>query len=127
MALTNKNKLFIEEYVANGYKEQGKCYQKIYPDASWTTCLTNSSKVLSTDAAKQYMRDIQHERFERLNINADRIAERLAAMAFAEKDDEIYTASIQQKALDLLQKQLGLQTQKVQADVKNDVVINIQE
>lgn len=126
MALTNKNKLFIEEYVANGYKEQGKCYQKIYPDASWTTCLTNSSKVLSTDAAKQYMRDIQHERFERLNINADRIAEELAKMAFADLDDTNTTAS-KARALDLLQKQLGLQTQKVQADVKNDVVINIQE
>ena len=126
MALTNKNKLFIEEYVANGYKEQGKCYQKIYPDASWTTCLTNSSKVLSTDAAKQYMRDIQHERFERLNINADRIACELAKMAFADLDDTNTTAS-KARALDLLQKQLGLQTQKVQADVKNDVVINIQE
>lgn len=119
MALTNKNKLFIEEYVANGYKDQAECYQRIYPDASWSTCLTNSSKVLARPEAKQYMRDYQHERFEKLNINADRIAEELAKSAFGEVSEESsYKYSDKLKALDLLQKQLGLQTtkQEIKAD-----------
>lgn len=126
MALTNKNKLFIEEYIANGYKEQAECYHKIYPDASWNTCKTNSSKLLASDAGKQYMREIQHERFERLNITADRIAEELSKMAFGNVDETLKNSD-KARALDLLQKQLGLQTQKVQAEVESNVVINITE
>ena len=48
-------------------------------------------------------------------------------MAFAAKGDADYSASIKIKALDLLQKQLGLQTQKVEADVNTDIIINIGE
>ena len=48
-------------------------------------------------------------------------------MAFAEKGDEDYTANIKLKALDLLQKQLGLQTQKVEADISTDINIVIEE
>ena len=44
-----------------------------------------------------------------------------------EKDDEYYNAQAQLKALDLLQKQLGLQKQQIQADVSTDIVINIGE
>lgn len=123
MALTIKNKQFLDEYIANGYKEQAKCYEKIYPDASWDTCLTNSSKVLSKPEAKEYMREQQKERFERLNVTAERIAEKLSEMAFG--DDENLKPSDRARALDLLQKQMGLQKQNIKADVDQTTVIKI--
>jgi hypothetical protein len=46
----------------------------------------------------------------------------LAEMAVAEKGDEDYSASIKLKALDLLQKQLGLQQQKIDAKVDKTVI-----
>lgn len=53
--------------------------------------------------------------------------EELTTIAFAAKGDKDYNANAKLKALDLLQKQLGLQTQKIQADVNTDIVINIGE
>jgi len=46
-------------------------------------------------------------------------------MGLADKDDKVYTPSIQLKALDLLQKQLGIQTNKqnITADINEQVVI----
>ena len=46
-------------------------------------------------------------------------------MCFAAKDDEYYTPNIQLKALDLLQKQLGVQKQQIKAEVDNAVTINV--
>jgi len=51
---------------------------------------------------------------------------KLAEIAFAPGNDENYGPTSQLKALDLLQKQLGIQHQKIEADVSTDVVINIE-
>ena len=55
------------------------------------------------------------------------MALRLSDIAFADKEDEYYTISAQIKALDLLQKQLGLQHQKIEADITTDINITIEE
>ena len=125
MALTEKNKLFIEEYVMQGYKGQADAWVKIYPDSTKESARRSAQRLLAKPEAKEYMRGLQKERFERLNVTAERIAEKLADMAFAGKEDDIYTPAIQQKALDLLQKQLGLQKQNINADVKQAVTIKI--
>lgn len=127
MGLTAKQKLFCEEYVANGYKLQ-KAYMAAYPDANPATANKEAWKLMKREPINALIRDLQHERFEALHINADKIAAKLADMAFADKDDEIYTPAIQQKALDLLQKQMGLQTQKVEAEVKTvNIEVNLDE
>ena len=122
MALTMKQKLFCEEYVAAGYKDQIKCYMRAYPDASPETANAKSWALLKREDILGYIRALQKDRFDALNVSADRIALKLSQMAFADKDDEVYTPSIQQKALELLQKQLGLQTQKVEAEVKTTTI-----
>jgi hypothetical protein len=53
------------------------------------------------------------------------VALKLAEIAFADKEDEAYGPTSQLKALDLLQKQLGVQHQKIEADISTDIVINI--
>ena len=128
MALTFKQKLFCEEYVAAGYKDQIKCYMRAFPDASPETANAESWKLLKREPIRAYIREIQKERFDALNVSAERIALKLTQMAFADKDDEVYTPAVQQKALELLQKQLGLQTQRVDAKVEvNNITVDIEE
>lgn len=115
---------FCEEYISNGYNAY-KAYMVAYPKSSEQSAKGNANRLLRTPEIKAYIKDLQKERFEALNISAERIAEKLAEIAFADKKDEDYTATAQLKALDLLQKQLGLQSQKVEMNGKQDVIINI--
>ena len=46
-------------------------------------------------------------------------------MGFAEKNDEYYTPQIQVKALDMLQKQMGLQ--KAVMENTNNIIVTIDE
>ena len=52
---------------------------------------------------------------------------KLMTMAMAEKDDQYYTPAIQTKALDLLQKQLGLQQTKAKIDADVNAVVQFVE
>lgn len=126
MGLTNKEKAFCEEYVANGCNAS-RAYQTAYgcpiEDARKRYC-----KTFRKQEVKDYIAALQKEAFEVACITAERVALKLAAIAFADKHDDVYSASSQLKALDLLQKQLGLQKQKVEADVTaKEIVINIDE
>lgn len=125
MALTKKEKAFCEEYVNNGCNAS-RAYETVYgcsiEDARKRYC-----KTFRKPEIKEYIAALQKEAFEFACINAERVALRLADIAFAEKEDEFYTVASQLKALDLLQKQLGLQKQKIEADVNTDIVINIEE
>lgn len=123
--LTAKQKAFCEEYVANGYNGM-LAYMKAY-ESSETTARGNAYKVAKNPRVQEYIKELQKDAYEQACINAERVALKLAEIAFAEKDDEYYVPSSQLKALDLLQKQLGLQTSKVEADVKNNINITIEE
>ena len=123
MALTKKEKAFCEEYIANGYNAS-QAYHKVY-ECSIEDARKRYCKTFRKPEVKQYIQDLQKEAFAAAAINAERVALRLAEIAFADKEDEIYGVSSQLKALDLLQKQLGLQKQHIEADVKTDIIINI--
>jgi phage terminase small subunit len=124
MALTKKEKAFCEEYVANG-GNSSRAFQVAYEccieDARKRYC-----KVFRKPEVKEYIRELQKVAFENACINAERVALRLSDIAFADKDDEYYNISAQLKALDLLQKQLGLQHQKIEADISTDINITIE-
>lgn len=125
MALTKKEKAFCEEYVQNGCRAS-TAYATIYgcsiEDARKRYC-----KTFRKPEIKEYIAALQKEAFDAACITAERVALKLADIAFADKNDEVYGVSSQLKALDLIQKQLGLQHQKVEADVKTDIVINIED
>ena len=127
MALTKNEKAFCEEYIANGCNAS-RAYEKVYgcciEDARKRYC-----KTFRKDEVKEYINALQQEAFKEALINAERVALKLAEIGFADKHDEIYTPAAQLKALDLLQKQLGLQHQKIDADVNTNtkIVINIEE
>lgn len=126
MALTKKEKAFCEEYVANGCNAS-RAYFAAYDTASMESARKGYCKVFRKPEVKEYIRELQKVAFENACINAERVALKLGDIAFADKEDEIYTVSAQLKALDLLQKQLGLQKQQIQADISTDIVINIEE
>ena len=126
MALTKKEKAFCEEYVANGCNAS-RAYFAAYDTASIENARKAYCKVFRKPEVKEYIRELQKVAFENACINAERVALKLGDIAFADKEDEIYTVSAQLKALDLLQKQLGLQKQQIQADISTDIVINIEE
>jgi phage terminase small subunit len=125
MALTKKEKAFCEEYVANG-GNASRAYFAVY-DTSLENARRQYCKTFRKPEVKAYITELQKEAFAQACITAERVALKLADIAFADKNDECYGAQAQLKALDLLQKQLGLQTQKLEADVKTDIVINIEE
>lgn len=126
MALTKKERAFCEEYVANGCNAS-RAYFAAYDTASMESARKGYCKVFRKPEVKAYIAELQKEAFERACVSAERVALKLADIAFAEKDDEAYGATAQLKALELLQKQLGLQTQKIEADIKTDIVISIEE
>jgi hypothetical protein len=60
-----------------------------------------------------------------MGYSAENVARKLIEMGFADKGDTVYTPQVQLKALDLLQKQLGVQQSKstIDANVREQVVI----
>lgn len=123
--LTRKERNFCEEYVRNGGNASRAyffAYETTIENARKEYC-----KVFRKPRVKEYIKALQQAEFEAACINAERIGLKLAEIAFADKGDDYYGATAQLKALDLLQKQLGLQTQKVEADLHTDINITIEE
>lgn len=125
MALTKKERAFCEEYIENGYNAS-QAYHVVYgcsiEDARKRYC-----KTFRKPEVREYIIALQKEAFAAAAVNAERVALKLADIAFAEKKDDIYNVPAQLKALDLLQKQLGLQKQTIEADVNTNIVINIDD
>lgn len=125
--LTGKERKFAEEYVTNGYKAVA-AYMVAYPNAKESTAKNDAWQVLKRPRVKEYIAELQKDGFDRLCINAERIAAELAEIAFADKQDDIYTVNFKLKAIELLQKQLGLQQQKIDANVNTTVItVTIEE
>lgn len=126
MALTKKEKAFCEEYVANG-GNASRAYFFAYDTSSIENARKAYCKVFRKPEVKEYIAALQKEAFAAACISAERVALKLADIAFAEKEDEVYGATAQLKALDLLQKQLGLQKQTLEANVSTEINITIDE
>ena len=116
--MNERKKLFCRYYITNYSGTES--YHLAYPNASHRTCQENGSKFLRDPEVKAYIAELRKDLCEELHIDAMRIAQKLAEIAFSQKGDEYYNAPAQLKALDLLQKQFNLQAQKV--EVKQDVI-----
>lgn len=125
--LNRRQIAFLDEYIANGYNGV-QAYLKIY-----TTCHNyggascNCYNILQREDAKEYIKQRQKEAFEAAAITPERVALKLAEIGFASKGDENYPVSAQLKALDLIQKQMGLQTQKVDTNIKTVITVDIED
>lgn len=91
----------------------------------YDTAKSRACKLMKKPEIKAYVKELQKDAFEAACINAERIAAKLAELAFVERGDDLYGSGTQTKALDLLQKQLSLQNQNIKADVDNKITISI--
>ena len=105
MALTAKQKAFVERYVGNGYnavEAYHYAFNNTNPNPSYPYRLLKEPEVL--EAINMRKREI----YDSLGIDAMRV------IAFASVDEKNTTAN-KLKALELLSKNLQLQTQKVES------------
>lgn len=122
--LTEKEVAFCECYVFEGLSAT-KAYQKVY-GCSYNSANSNAQKAMKREGVREYIESLQKEAFKASCLTAEKVALKLSEIAFAEKGDEDYNATAQLKALDLLQRQLGIQHNKIEADIKTDINITIE-
>lgn len=123
--LTDKERCFIDTYLTNGFRKND-AYLAVW-NCSESTAHNQSYKTFNRPEVQEYLIQRRNEIYNATAIDAQVIVSKLAEIAFAAKGDKDYNAQAQLKALDLLQKQLGLQTQKVEAEVSTDINITIEE
>ena len=123
--LNKKEKTFCELYALQNLSAT-QAYLQAY-GCEYGTAKNKGYLVLRRPQVKEYIEALQKEAWEAACINAEKVGLKLAEIAFAAKDDKDYTPTTQLKALDLLQKQMGLQHQKIEADVNTDITITIEE
>lgn len=121
--LTYNQEAFCEEYIRNGYNAT-EAYMTVY-NCQYNTANSSGPKQLKNPLVTQHIKNLQKRALDEKCVTAERIALKLADMAFAEPDDENYGPATQLKALDLLQKQFGLQQQKIKADVEAEQTITV--
>ena len=116
----------VEEEFCQAYLRSGYCGTKAYLAVKPNVKVESASKMSREWLKKPKIRDriaqLQQEVFDELFLTPERVITELCDMAFAGKGDQIYTPNIKLKALELLQKQLGWQKAKLEAEVKGTVI-----
>lgn len=110
--MTSKQKLFADTYLSNGMNAR-QAYYTVYGNT------TNKDPaypytILARPDVKQYIQDRRQEVYDSLNIDAIRVMQEIASIAFGDVDEEL-PMGIKLKALELLSKNLNLQTQKTES------------
>jgi phage terminase small subunit len=111
MALTTKQKAFVERYIGNGYnilEAYHFAFKNTNPNPSYPYRLLKDPEVLEAINMRK------QEIYDSLAIDAMRVNGEIATIAFANVDEKNTTAN-KLKALELLSKNLSLQTQKVES------------
>lgn len=110
--LTPKQEEFCYKYIANNYNAAA-AYREVFECAK-NTAYTGSANLLKQSEIKAKVAEIRKAKLDELQIDADRVTEKLAEIAFSKRGDEYYNSTAQLKALELLSKTLGMQVQKVE-------------
>lgn len=119
MALTNKQKLFCETYLANGFNARAAYYKAFGSEDNKKPSYPYT--LLKKPEVKAYIEERREEVYNSLNIDAMRVMQEIAEIAFEKVEDKALL-SAKLKALELLSKNLSLQTQKTE----NKDIIEVQ-
>lgn len=122
MSLTEKQKAYCIEYVSNGYNAIN-AYISVSPDCAAGSARNGSYRYMKNPEIKAYLAELIGDIYEAKMISAETIASELAIVAFQRRESlkEDYSEGTKLKALELLQKQLGLQTQKIEQKIEQVV------
>lgn len=121
-SLTKAQQTFCQRLVENGYQYR-EAYSYAYPNANKETAHRNSYRLGKKPEIQAYIAQLQEEALKMAAISPARMARKLGEIAFADKDDEIYTTKDKLKAMELLQKQMGLDKKIINAKVEAAVQI----
>lgn len=109
--MTEKQKLFAENYLANGFNAREAYYSAFGESGnkqpSYPYTLLKNKDVIN------YIQKRRKEIYESLNIDATRVMQEIADIAFEPRNEKNVASKL--KALELLSKNLALQTQKVES------------
>lgn len=117
--MTDKQRLFAETYISNGMNAR-QAYFEVYgeknnKDPAYPYTLLKKQEI------KEYIEKRRNEIYESLSIDSIRVMEEIANIAFGDVN-ESNTLTTKLRALELLSKNLNLQTNKSE----NKEVIEVQ-
>ncbi len=121
MTINQRQKQFVDEYLANGMNAR-RAYMKVY-NKTEEKDYTYPYDLLRLPHVQEYLKQRRQEIYEGLNIDAIRVMSEIADIAFEPKTRE--NKSVKIKALDLLSRNLNLQT--IRTENKDIIEVNIVE
>lgn len=116
--LNMAQEIFCAEYVKN-FGNASAAYHAAFPTIKHPG--PPACALLKKKEIQERVKELQKEAFEAAALTPEKIGLKLNELAFGEN----VQPSAQLKALELLQKQFGLQQQSIKAQVVNDIVITI--
>lgn len=109
--MTEKQKLFAENYLANGFNAREAYYSAFGENGNKQPSYPYT--LLKNKEISGYIQKRREEIYESLNIDATRVMQEIADIAFEPRNEKNVTSKL--KALELLSKNLSLQTQKIES------------
>ncbi len=109
--MTEKQKLFAENYLANGFNARDAYYSAFGENGNKQPSYPYT--LLKNKEISGYIQKRREEIYESLNIDATRVMQEIADIAFEPRNEKNVASKL--KALELLSKNLSLQTQKVES------------
>lgn len=109
--MTEKQKLFAENYLANGFNAR-EAYYSAFGDTG-NKQPSYPYTLLKNKEISGYIQKRREEIYESLNIDATRVMQEIADIAFEPRNEKNVASKL--KALELLSKNLSLQTQKIES------------
>lgn len=106
--MTDRQKLFAERYLANGFNAK-EAYEVAFGAVN-NKQPSYPYRLLKKPEIKEYIQSRREEIYDSLNIDAIKVMTEIAGIAFEDTDN----LQVKLRALELLSKNLGLQTQKLE-------------
>ena len=109
--MTEKQKLFAENYLANGFNARDAYYSAFGENGNKQPSYPYT--LLKNKEISGYIQKRREEIYDSLNIDATRVMQEIADIAFEPRNEKNIASKL--KALELLSKNLSLQTQKIES------------
>lgn len=109
--MTEKQKLFAEHYLANGFNARDAYYSAFGENGNKQPSYPYT--LLKNKEISGYIQKRREEIYDSLNIDATRVMQEIADIAFEPRNEKNVASKL--KALELLSKNLSLQTQKIES------------
>lgn len=109
--MTEKQKLFAESYLANGFNAREAYYSAFGENGNKQPSYPYT--LLKNKEISGYIQKRREEIYDSLNIDATRVMQEIADIAFEPRNEKNIASKL--KALELLSKNLSLQTQKIES------------